>query len=158
MYRSDAPVNPEMLVMVRELRSLTLEQVAEQSGIPLDVLTGYETDGGVLPPQHLRILARGYAVPPGFFQQQGHIERRGHVCWTHDVYDDMLEPVQALLDECYGERWIVNAEWLEDGIYRCHYAGDDDQQPYARVKLGNTVLQAETAVMRLRPVADSGGE
>lgn len=148
MFRSSDPVNPEMLVLARELRGLTLEQVAEQSGIALDVLQGYEANGGVLPINDIYTLARGYGVPIPFFQQEGQVHKTAHICYAHDLADELLTPLQALLDEIVGDDRIANVEWLEDGIYQCHYYSDEDRTPYGAVRLGSTLLQAENQLRR----------
>lgn len=142
MYDSRLPVNHNMLIMARVLRGLTLEEVAVQSGISLETLTQYEAESAVLNPTHLKVLARGYDFPPAFFFREGELYLTGHVCYRHDAYDELLEPLQALLDKCVGDDVIMEVDWLHDGIYLCQYETDTDRRPSARKKLGDTLKQA----------------
>lgn len=149
MYDSRLPINHNMLIMARMLRGLSLEEVAAQSGIALDTLTQYEAQSMALNPVHLKVLATGYDFPPSFFFREGELHLTGHVCYRHDAYDELLEPLQALLDKCVGDEVIMEVEWRDDGIYLRQFETDEDKRAFAQEKLGNTVREAGTQLRRL---------
>lgn len=149
-YRSDAPVNPDMLIMARLVRGYTQEYVAEVSGIPLETLQRYEAEGGVLPTGDIYKLARGYEFPITFFHQKGKIHRTARICGAHSFEDEMLEPLQFMLDVIVGDDKIANVEWGEhDAVYIRRYHTDDDEIPYEQQMIGHTLQEAERWLLKM---------
>lgn len=143
------PANPDMLILARQLRGLTQEEVTAKSNIPLERIRQIETDG-VLDTRLTWVFAEGYGFPPAFFWREGKLHApQFPIHINHDLVDDILEPLQQMLDDFVGDEQIANIEMLDGGIFLCRYESDESPKPYSQVKLGDTLKQAEAALRKI---------
>ncbi len=64
-------VNPEMLILARELRGLTQTQLAEQSNIPQGRISKYESALADISPIELEVVGKTLGFPNEFFARMG---------------------------------------------------------------------------------------
>jgi Zn-dependent peptidase ImmA (M78 family)/DNA-binding Xre family transcriptional regulator len=66
-------INPQMLLMARELKGLTLAELAENLGISVAYLHKLQSDPQVVNPELLKALCRELEMPESFFFQPGEL-------------------------------------------------------------------------------------
>ena len=138
-----------MLVLARGIRGLSLLEVGQQSGIPLLMLYVYETGGGVLSESDLALLARGYGFPVAFFFRPGELHApQFPPCFIRNPVEELLAPLQAMLDEIVGDDVIADVDLMPGGYYIHEFAYDGKHNPIFRRKLGSTERQAERSLQR----------
>ena len=75
------PINSEMVMLARELRSLTQAEVAKRAGIAQATVSKYENGTLDVSEDHLQKLSKALGFPPSFFRQQD--RAFGSMCIHH---------------------------------------------------------------------------
>ncbi len=78
--------NPEMLIIARQVRSLTQQQLSEQTTIEWGKLSRYENGLLPVPQDDLATIAKTLDFPIYFFHQQGMRSTVKHYCKHGIVY------------------------------------------------------------------------
>ena len=95
---SGSPVNPDMLLLARELRGITQTKLAELSGVPRPTLSKYEAGVVTVQEQHVPVFAEVLQLPESFFKQneirigagRGHVYPRKRQSLTAQTWDQIV--------------------------------------------------------------------
>lgn len=112
---TSAPINPEVLIVARESRGYTQEDVAAAAGISQGMMSKAENGAISLPPQVVNGVADFLEYPSSLFYEPGRIREVGSPCLYHRKRKTLPAKVLKRIDACMFIRH-VNVTKLLHGL------------------------------------------